>query len=83
MAFMGMMPVGALIVGQLANDNLLGPQWTTAISGVACCLIAALFSLRLPAIRRELRPIYVQRGILHEAVKGVEAADGVLEESER
>jgi MFS family permease len=83
MAFMGMMPVGALIAGNLASDAMLGPQWTTVVSGVACTVIASVFTLRLPAIRKELRPIYVKRGILPEAAAGVEAADGVLEESER
>ena len=83
MAFMGMMPVGALIIGHLAQDNVLGPQWSTVASGIACTLIAALFTLRLPAIRRELRPIYIQRGILPEALKGVEAAEAVLEEEGR
>jgi MFS family permease len=83
MAFMGMMPVGALIIGQLAKDTLLGPQNSTIVSGIACTLIAALFTLRLPAIRRELRPIYIQRGILPEALKGVEAAEAVLEEEGR
>lgn len=80
MAFMGVMPIGALITGTLAEPGILGPQWTTTICGVACILGAALFATQLPAIRREVRPIYIQRGILPAAAQGLQTADAVAEE---
>ncbi len=83
MAFMGMMPVGALITGHLAQNNLLGPQWTTALGGFICIAGAAAFFTQLPSIRRELRPIYIQRGILPTPAEGLQAVETVLEESER
>jgi MFS family permease len=73
MAFMGMTPLGSLIAGALAGR--IGTPQTLAISG-ACCLVGAVwFHRRLPAIRREVRPIYVRMGILPEVARGLQAAN--------
>src|SRR6185436_919869 len=73
MAFMGMMPFGSLIAGWLATR--LGPQTTVAICGGAAALACGAFGINLPQLRRLLRPIYVQKGIIIEEVaKGVNVA---------
>jgi len=78
MAFMGMMPFGSLLSGWLAAR--LGPEWTVAICGAASSVACGLFALKLPQLRRLMRPIYVQKGIIIEEVaKGVNAASELEE----
>lgn len=73
MAFMGMMPFGSLISGWLAAR--LGPQTTVAICGAAAAIACAAFGTKLSELRRLVRPIYVQKGIIIEEVaKGVNLA---------
>jgi MFS family permease len=62
MAFVGMAPFGSLLAGSLAHA--IGAPWTVIVNGVAVLLGAAWFTLQLPAVRRELRPIYQGLGIL-------------------
>jgi len=64
MAFMGMAPFGSLLAGSLAS--VIGAPNTLAISGLACVAGSALFLTRLPLIRKLVRPIYVQMGIIKE-----------------
>jgi MFS family permease len=62
MAFMGMAPFGSLLAGSAARA--VGAPWTVVGNGVVLLLAAGWFWLRLPAVRREIRPIYQQMGIL-------------------
>ncbi len=62
MAFFGSAPIGSLLAG-LAADRI-GVQWTIAGCGVACVLAGIWFARQLPAWRKLVRPIYVERGIL-------------------
>jgi MFS family permease len=62
MAFVGMAPFGSLLAGSLAQ--VIGAQWTVIANGSAVLLGAAWFWTQLPALRRELRPIYRELGIL-------------------
>jgi len=64
MAFMGMAPFGSLLAGSLASA--IGAPNTLAISGLACIAGSVLFLTRLPLIRKLVRPIYVQMGIIKE-----------------
>lgn len=64
MAFAGMSPFGSLAAGILASK--VGAPTTLVLSGIACILGSLLFFLRLPAIRKSVRPIYVQMGIITE-----------------
>jgi MFS family permease len=57
MMFLGMAPVGALLAGWLAER--MGAANTVALGGVCCILSALIFSLRLPALRREARKLLV------------------------
>jgi MFS family permease len=62
MAFMGMAPFGSALAGVLADK--IGTPRTLLISGVACLAGALWFSTRIPAMRRAIRPIYIEKGIL-------------------
>jgi len=66
LAFMGTMPFGSLLAGMLATK--IGAPWTLLICGVCCVLGSLVFVRKLPAIRRSIRPVYVQKGILPEIV---------------
>ncbi len=62
MAFVGMAPFGSLLAGTLAH--IIGAPRTVVVSGAACILGAAWFWLQLPAVRREMRPVYERLGII-------------------
>ena len=62
MAFVGMAPFGSLLAGGLAH--YLGAPHTVMITG-ACCVLGSLwFTFELPAVRKVMRPIYVEMGII-------------------
>ena len=44
--------------------------------GVACVVAAIVFFRRLPVIRRLVRPIYMQKGIVPEVASGIQGASG-------
>ena len=61
-AFFGASPLGSLFAGVLASR--IGAPHTVMVTG-ACCLAAALwFTLELPKIRAQMRPVYEERGLL-------------------
>jgi len=62
MAFLGMVPFGNLIAGSLATK--IGAPNTLIIGGGFCIIGSLLFAKQLPAIRRLVKPIYTQAGIL-------------------
>ncbi|HZQ72400.1 MAG TPA: MFS transporter [Burkholderiales bacterium] len=62
MAFIGMSPVGAFLSGSLAEH--IGPPATLAGCGVVALGAALAYASRLPAIRREIRPVYERLGII-------------------
>jgi MFS family permease len=65
-AFVGMAPFGSLLAGALGHT--IGSQRTVMVSGVACVIGALWFWTRLKAIRKEMRPVYEQLGILQPKV---------------
>ena len=71
MCFMGMMPLGSLISGELARPDRLGPRMTVALGGVACIIGGALFARALPEIRRLARPVLVLRGVVPEVATAI------------
>jgi MFS family permease len=75
MAVMGTAPFGALIAGALASR--IGAPWTIAGGGLLCAAAAGRFAMHLPALRRELRPIYQKLGILPEVAQGLQKAQEV------
>ncbi len=72
-AMLGTMPVGSLAAGALAGR--IGAPLTVAIGGGATLVAAALFARALPALRAEVRPIYVRLGIIPEVAAGLEAGE--------
>jgi len=62
MAFMGMAPFGSLLAGSMAHA--MGAPWTVVVSGSVVLAGAAWFTTRLPAVRRQIRPIYREMGII-------------------
>ncbi|HKE60779.1 MAG TPA: MFS transporter, partial [Pyrinomonadaceae bacterium] len=62
MAFMGTAPFGSLLAGSVADR--IGAPHTLLFGGIGCILGALWFAQSLPALRRDVRPIYVKIGIL-------------------
>jgi MFS family permease len=65
MAFVGMSPFGSLLAGAMAHA--IGAPRTVIVSGVACILGGIWFTSQLPAIRKDMRPIYERLGIIPQA----------------
>jgi len=61
MSFIGVAPLGALATGWLSEH--FGPPATLAGCGMAALAAAAAYAAALPAIRREIRPLYEKIGI--------------------
>lgn len=75
MAFMGMAPFGSLLAGALANR--IGAPATLLLGGALCIAGAAWFATRLPQIRKLVRPIYQQLGIIPELATGIQTASAL------
>ena len=71
-AFLGIAPFGSLLVVGLAAR--IGAPATLFWCGAAVVLASLWFVRRLPAIRVEIRPIYVKLGILPEMALAVQQA---------
>jgi len=65
-AFVGMAPFGSLLAGGLAHA--IGAPRTVIVSGIATIAGALWFFTRLKSIRKEMRPIYEQLGIVKPRV---------------
>jgi len=72
MAFAGMAPFGSLMAGAVAAR--VGAPLTVVVCGILCIIGAAIFLTQLPEIRKLVRPIYVQLGILPEMASGANSA---------
>ena len=62
MAFVGMAPFGSLFTGALAQR--VGVPATMMVNGAACLVGALWLWIELPKIRKIMRPIYVEMGLL-------------------
>jgi MFS family permease len=62
LSFMGMVPLGTLIAGSIASA--IGAPLTLRINGAVCIIACLIFIFRLPKWRRQVHPIYVEKGIL-------------------
>lgn len=74
-AFRGMAPFGSLWAGTFANN--FGAPTTVLISGIICLIAGILFLKNLKMIRIAAKPIYQQKGLIPEAVKGVQVASNL------
>jgi MFS family permease len=62
LAVFGFLPIGSLIGGVLADK--FGAPNTLMLGGALCLLAAVWFWGRLPEVRRAIRPVYEELGIL-------------------
>ncbi|MCW8812273.1 MAG: MFS transporter [Chlorobium sp.] len=72
MAFRGMSPFGSLIAGSLGNS--IGAPATLVLSGGISLIGVFVFYLKLPGLRKVVRPIYENLGILPQLASGVQSA---------
>jgi MFS family permease len=66
MAFFGAAPFGSLFAGALADR--IGAPHTVMITGAFCLMAAVWFAFELPKIRRIMRPIYQDLGLIPASV---------------
>jgi MFS family permease len=62
MAFMGMVPLGSLLTGFMADH--IGVPLTVLFGGVCCIIGAIIFYIKLPVLRKLVRPIYIEKNII-------------------
>ncbi|MGD0567328.1 MAG: MFS transporter [Candidatus Sulfotelmatobacter sp.] len=67
MAFVGMAPFGSLLAGGLAHR--LGAPHAVMITGAFCLAGSAWFSTQLKSIRKIMRPIYIEMGIIRSELQ--------------
>lgn len=73
MAFMGMMPLGSLLFGALAER--FGAPFAVRAGACACLIGAITFSRVRPRLRKLIEPIYVRKGILPEVAAGLQQTE--------
>jgi hypothetical protein len=62
MSFLGMSPLGALAAGWAGL--YVGPPAALTVGGALALCASLAYLARLPAIRREIRPLYERLGIV-------------------
>ena len=62
LAILGMNPIGSLLAGTLAAR--IGAPETLILGGSVCLAGSIWFARKLPEIRKVMRPIYIEMGIL-------------------
>jgi MFS family permease len=67
MAYIGMYPIGSLLVGWLSTH--IGLTFTLIIGGCLTLTGAGWFISQYPKIRSYLKPVYLEKGILKEVAK--------------
>ncbi len=72
MAFRGMSPFGSLLAGGLGSS--ISAPGAIFLSGSVCLAGAVYYFIKLPVIRRIVKPIYQSMGILPEIAEAVEQA---------
>ncbi len=71
MAFRGMSPFGSLFAG--SAGSFLGAQLTLGLSGAISLVSVMVFYIKLPELRKLIKPIYENLGILPRVSKVVES----------
>lgn len=66
MSFLGVAPLGSLASGSLASR--IGAPTTVWIAGIICLVVSVYFALQLTELRKLVRPIYEEAGILARVV---------------
>jgi MFS family permease len=81
MSFMGMATFGSLLAGAVAG--VAGAPLTMIAGGLVCLCGGAVFLYKLPGLREQVRPIYVEKGILPGVAQTLRDATVLREEVER
>lgn len=72
LSILGMNPIGSLLAGSVAAK--IGVPATMIWAGAICLAGSVWFYWKLPEIRRVIRPIYRELGILPRIAEGIESA---------
>lgn len=64
-SFMGLAPFGILWAGFLAKQ--IGVPLTLLIGGAGCLIAGIYFATQMGDLRRQVRPLYVKRGIIRDS----------------
>ncbi|MFZ4456310.1 MAG: MFS transporter [Bacteroidales bacterium] len=72
MALMGVVPIGSVILGYL--EGYVGLSILFMINGVVLIIASLIYENSRPNIRKHMRKIYVEKGIVTEIASGLEAA---------
>ncbi len=79
-AILGMATIGSLLAGVIAG--LIGATWTMVGGGIICVIGAIIFSYKLPGLREQARPVYIEKGILPKPAEVLREATKLREEVE-
>jgi len=71
MSVFGFLPIGSLFAGMLAS--WIGAPNTLILGGALCLLASVWYFGRLPEIRRVIRPVYIEMGIMDDPAAAIEA----------
>lgn len=71
MALMGVTPIGALLFGYLAK--YIGIQGLFLINGIFLILMSLVYEHYRPILRKHMRKIYVEKGIITEIAIGIQS----------
>jgi MFS family permease len=71
MSVFGFLPIGSLFAGMLAS--WMGAPNTLMLGGALCLLASVWYFGRLPEIRRVIRPVYIEMGIMEDPAAAIEA----------
>lgn len=77
MSVMGTAPFGSLLAGALAKTA--GTPWTAFIFGLCSVTGAVLFFIKLPELRKIVRPIYIRLGVIREVAEGMQKSEEVTD----
>jgi len=81
MAFLGMAPLGSMLISMLAHR--FGAPVATMLGGFVCLAAALMFAAERPMLKKLVRPIYIKKGILPEIVSGIQAVDATRSASDQ
>ena len=70
MSVFGFLPIGSLFAGMLAS--WMGAPNTLILGGALCLLASVWYFGRLPDIRRAIRPVYIELGIVPDPAAAIE-----------
>lgn len=73
MAILGTQPIGSLVAGAIADR--IGAQHTILIGAIVCLFGGAWFSFMRPRLAEDVRPIYMERGIIPTDEQTLEPVD--------